>query len=65
MDWFRVCPFTLTQTLRPSAQKQNLPYPGSHTERGKPVILPKGTTDREEGLWDCGQRKTEKAKVAL
>jgi len=65
VDWFRVCPLTLTQTIRPPAQKQNLPYPGIHTERGKPVTLPKGTANRKDGLWGCGQRKTEKAKAAL
>ncbi|GHO60712.1 hypothetical protein KSB_91870 [Ktedonobacter robiniae] len=34
-----------------------------HTERGNPVVLPKGIANREDGLWDCGQRKTEKAKA--
>ncbi len=38
-------------------------YPGRHTERGNPVILPEGTANRKDGLWDCGQRKTEKAKA--
>jgi hypothetical protein len=65
VDWFRVCPLTLTQTIRPPAQKQNLPYPGIHTERGKPVTFLKGTANRKDGLWGCGQRKTEKAKAAL
>ncbi|MFL5664495.1 MAG: hypothetical protein ACJ8BW_24575 [Ktedonobacteraceae bacterium] len=64
MDRFRVCPLTLTQTLSPPAQRQNLLDPGSHTERGKPVVSPKGTVNRKEHLWDGGQRKTEKAKAA-
>jgi hypothetical protein len=65
VERFRVCPLTLTQTIHPPAQKQNLPYPGMHTERGKPVTLLKGTANRKDGLWGCGQRKTEKAKAAL
>ncbi|GHO63061.1 hypothetical protein KSC_019530 [Ktedonobacter sp. SOSP1-52] len=64
MDRSRVCPFTLAQTLYPPAQRQNLLDPGMHTERGKPVVLPKGTANRKDGLWECGQRKTEKAKAA-
>jgi hypothetical protein len=63
VDWFRGCPFPLTQTLYPPAQRQNLLDLGSHTERGKPVVLLKGTANREERLWDCGQRKTEEAKA--
>ena len=38
-------------------------YPGRHTERGNPVILLERTANRKDGLWDCGQRKTEKAKA--
>ncbi|WP_201380739.1 hypothetical protein [Ktedonobacter sp. SOSP1-52] len=64
VDRSRVCPFTLAQTLYPPAQRQNLLDPGMHTERGKPVVLPKGTANRKDGLWECGQRKTEKAKAA-
>ena len=59
-----MCPLTLTQMLYPPAQRQNLLDPGVHTERGNPVVLPKGTANRKDGLWDCGQRKTEQAKAA-
>jgi hypothetical protein len=65
VEWFRVCPLTLTQTTSPPAQKQNLLYPGSHTERGKPVTFLKGTVSRKDDLWGCGQRRTEKANAAL
>ena len=66
VERFRVCPLTLTQTERPPAQKQNLLYPGSHTERGKPVTFPQqGTVNRKDDLWGCGQRRTEKANAAL
>jgi len=45
-----VCPLTLTQMSDPPAQKQNLLYPGSHTERGKPVTFPNGTVNRKDDL---------------
>jgi len=49
VERFRVCPLTLTQTGPPPAQKQNLPYPGTHIERGNPVVLPQGKVNRKEG----------------
>ena len=56
-------PLTLTQTLSPPAHRQNLLDPGRQTERGKPVVLPQGTANRKERLWDCGHRRTEEAKA--
>ena len=50
VERFRVCPLTLTQTSDPPAQKQNLLYPGSHMERGKPVTFLNGTVNRKDDL---------------
>jgi hypothetical protein len=33
-------PILLTQTTRPSAERQSLTHPGTHAERGNPVTLP-------------------------
>ncbi len=62
---FRVCPLTLTQTGPPPAQKQNLPYPGTHAERGNPVVLLPRKANRKEGRENGGHRKMEKAKAIL
>ena len=62
----------LTQTTRPPAERRALTHSGTHTKRGKPVVLPTresslwdGKANRKESLRGCGYGRVEQAKAAL
>ena len=63
--WIRIFPPILAQTEKPPADRRDLRHPGMDTERGNPVVLPKGNVNRKEDRWNGGHRKMEKANAAL
>ena len=56
-------PLTLTQTFIHRRTGRTYSIRVLRRNVVNPSVLPQGTANREERLWNCGQRKTEEAKA--
>ena len=66
----QVFPNSPDADLAPPAERRDLTHSGTHTKRGKPVVLPTrvlsaGKANRKASPRGCGYGRVEQAKAAL